>query len=50
MATVQCRHNPPGNPYFCEIIRSYCQFQTESLVNDHCPICHEYPNGLPNGD
>jgi hypothetical protein len=33
-----CRYNPSGNPFWCNIIQGYCQFQTEETINEHCPI------------
>lgn len=39
-----CKYNPSGNPYWCNVIWGYCQFQIPSFVNEHCPIYQGYPN------
>jgi hypothetical protein len=38
-----CQHNPSGNPYWCNAIWGYCQFQISSMVNEYCPIYNAYP-------
>lgn len=38
-----CKHNPKNNPYWCNVIWGYCQFQTETTINSFCPIGDAYP-------
>ena len=39
-----CKYNPSDNPYWCNVIWGYCQFQKEEYVNEKCPIYCGYPN------
>lgn len=39
-----CKYNPSDNPYWCNVIWGYCQFQIPSYINEHCPIFNEFPN------
>jgi len=41
-----CKYNPSDNPYWCNVIWGYCQFQTPGTVNEHCPIYQGYPNWI----
>lgn len=38
-----CEHNPIDNPYWCNAIYGYCQFQISSMINSFCPIYNAYP-------
>ena len=38
-----CRQNPSDNPYWCNIIWGYCQFQVDDFINEKCPIYQGFP-------
>lgn len=40
-----CEYNPSDNPYWCNVIQGYCQFQVAQMVNEHCPIYYAAPAG-----
>ena len=41
--SVLCKYNPSDNPFWCNVIWGYCQFQHENYNNEHCPIYQGYP-------
>ena len=47
MEPTYCKQNPSDNPYWCNIIWGYCQFQTPDTVNERCPIYHAYKDFPP---
>ena len=43
MKIAYCKYNPKTNPFWCNVIWGYCQFQINSFINEHCPIFQGYP-------